>query len=248
MAKKRPNRKSTNRKAPRPAISWLKLPALPRGVARAILFVLIFANTAMAYLAVTSAASYYVRFVYFCASNSCSTARTSSTVNTYGSQVQSWYTGKVGKSFPRATTYKIVGQHTASYYYTHGTNGYPSGTGYSTERTYYNVYNELVARGWINSYSKVVVVLGFRSMANCGVGGGNFALSDPQKGCASIQQSVLAHELGHTFLKSSSADHTTNSDYNFMHAPLACNGKTLSYCTMYSSQRTTISSRPWFNN
>lgn len=218
-----------------------RLPELPVPLARAIIFVLFFANIGVAYLLFSQAGTYNVRFVYFCASNACSGSYSASTLNTSAGQIQTWYGQKLGKTFTRLTTVKVVGSQPASYYY--------GGGSYNSVNTYNNVYKDLSAKGYINSNTKVVVQLGFRSMANCGIASydGPLALADPQKGCSSIQASVLAHELGHSFrLATTSSMHRT--DGTLMHEPLACNGAVISSCTLNSSDRSWLlgSRAYWF--
>src|SRR5690606_37381033 len=92
---------------------------------------------------------------------------------------------------------------------------------------------------------KTVVMLGFRSMNSCGVGSGPVAVADPNHGCSNIKSAVLAHELGHTLLTSSDADHT--KDGSLMHAPLACNGKPLASCSLNTPHRNAIAANKWMN-
>jgi hypothetical protein len=224
----------------------LHLPTLPVTVARALIFILFFANAGVAYVLAAQAATYNVRFIYFCSATQCSTNDSYSELNTYAGQIQTWYGQKTGKTFTRLSTIKITGSYASSHY---------NGGSYNSNNTYYSVYDELATKKdsygtpYINSTTKTVVLLGFHSMANCGLGGGAMAIVDPASNswCAAHIPSSLAHELGHTLLNSSTSDHTYNSDYNLMHADDACNSAALSSCTLYSSQKTTILSRPWLN-
>ncbi len=232
------NKKSSNggaRKS-RPPIPWLKVPVIPEKLVKKLFFVLLFANIGMYYLFVSNAATSSVRFVLFCSTDSCNS--NTSVLDGLSNEVQSWYTSKVGKSFNKLPTITVTGSQPAGFY--------SNNTGGDTVTTYNRVRDDLSSKGYIDADTKTVVMLGFKSLSNCGVGSGSLAITDPTHGCSNIKASVLAHELGHTLLSSTNADHT--SDGSLMHAPLACNGAQLSSCALNASHSSSINSSPWFNS
>ena len=239
MAQKKISKNRNTKQANLPFL--FRLPEVPVALARFLIFILVFANIGMAYLYFSQAATYNVRFVLFCATDSCSGSV--STLDGYRGSVRSWYGGKLGRTFTSLSTIKVTGSHNAAYY--------SGGSRSDTVKTWNNVYADLNAKGYINTYTKTVVQLGFRSMGNCGVGSydGTLAISDPFKGCSSIQPSVLAHELGHTFKLAGTSD-MHRYDGTLMNAPLACNGATLSNCALNSTDRSWLLNNRayWFPN
>jgi hypothetical protein len=115
----------------------------------------------------------------------------------------------------------------------------------------YRTYNALLSEPNLQPYfagnSKVVVVLGFRALNNCGVGAGQLGIVDPFKGCANIKSAVMAHELGHTFdFPGNCADGLHVCDGTLMHYPVACNGKALGNCVLRSDHKSVAYNSPWF--
>jgi hypothetical protein len=137
------------------------------------------------------------------------------------------------------TTKKIIGTHSASYY--------RGGGSVSADRTFNGLLHETSLQ---EPYVKVVVILGFKSMDHCGAGadessyvpGWGLAVIDPFRGCQTFQNSVYAHELGHTF----GLGHT--NDGTLMQSGTDCNGRTLSSCVLNSSQRSWLlqNRKSWF--
>ena len=239
MAQKKISKNRNTKQANLPFL--FRLPEMPVALARFLIFILVFANIGMAYLYFSQAATYNVRFILFCATDSCSGSV--STLDGYRSNVRSWYGGKLGRTFTSLSTIKVTGSHNAAYY--------SGGSRSDTVKTWNNVYADLNAKGYINTYTKTVVQLGFRSMGNCGVGSydGTLAISDPFKGCSSIQPSGLAHERGHTFKLAGTSD-MHRYDGTLMNAPLACNGNALSSCALNSTDRSWLLNNRayWFPN
>lgn len=228
-------------KTAKPAISWLKIPIIPVNYARILLFSLLFAIVGVSSLIASEAAvPYTVKYIYFCSSANNCTSNSTANVDSKGNAIRTYYINQLGKKFDKTSTIGVVGQRSASYY----------GAGsYSTANTYYNVLNELNARGIIpdkspSSHVKYAVVMGFHSMSHCGVGSGPIAFVDPYR-CSSWWPTGLAHEMGHTWLTSSNSDH--RSDGTLMNAPAACNTKALTSCSIYSGQKTKMRGQPWFH-
>lgn len=223
-------------------IMWLKLPILPNKIAKPLAFALVFANIGVFLLLKSHAATYSVQFVYFCASDACDTQWNQGTVDLHANEIKSWYRQKVGKEFNKLPTLFVRGSGSARYYTSNTSFG---GDG-ATARTYYNIANDQAMKNIMSSNIKTVVMLGFKSMSNCGVASGSLAISDPTYACKEIQPTVLAHELGHTLLSSSNNDHTT--DRTLMHQPLACSGSPLARCELNSTHKNIMENSAWFNS
>ena len=243
--------KARNKNKTKPAISWLRLPTFRDKTAKLLIFVLLFANIGLYQLVSSNAATYSVRFIYFCASDKCNSNYSTSSVDNYGNQVKSWYGGKLGRTFTKISTIKITGSHPASYY----TGGYDYTTDTrATDQTILRIRQELINRNLGSAYTKNMVMIGFRSMHNCGVGSVNdiIAVSDPQKGCSSIQPTVMGQELAHTWgvAAGSGTSGYHRTDGSVMNAPLACNGNTLSNCALNSADRSFLLNNRivWFPN
>lgn len=203
-------------------------------VARMIILLLVFMNLGMIFVVASHADAYTTRTILFCSSDQCSGDLNA--LNNSAVSAQVWYGKNTGRTFSRLTAEIVRGDQPASYY----------GAGsYSTSETYWRIHSELSRKGLINGTTKAIVQLGFRSMSNCGVAegvGGRMALADPFKGCSNIQDSVIAHEIGHTLF---GTNHV--SDGTLMHAPLACNGNNLSNCRIQSGQAPMVNNSPWMN-
>ncbi len=209
--------------------------AISSKAARMLIVTLILTNIGMAFVISSFAESAYLtRTILFCAQDQCGGSLTD--LNNASVSAQVWYGKNTGRTFARLNAEIVRGDQNASYY----------GAGkLSTNETYWRIHSELSRKGYINSNTKAIVQLGFRSMSNCGVAegvGGRLALSDPFKGCGNIQESVIAHELGHTMF---GTGHT--SDGTLMHAPLACSGNVLANCRIQAGQAALVNNSPWMN-
>lgn len=203
--------------------------------ARMIILTLVFMNLGMIFVVASYANSAYTtRTILFCAQDQCGGSLTD--LNNASVSAQVWYGKNTGRTFARQTAELIRGDQKASYY----------GAGsLSTAETYWRIHSELSRKGYINGNTKAIVQLGFRSMSNCGVAegvGGRMALVDPFKGCSNIQDSVIAHEIGHTLF---GTNHV--GDGTLMHAPLACNGNALSNCRVQGGVAPMVNNSPWMN-
>lgn len=210
---------------------------------RMLIFALLIAIVGVVGLTMSRAASQHkVRFVMFCAEG-CDSTVTETQLNSYATEVQNWYKDKVGKTFELLPTKTFHASKVRSYY--SKDNGFTKVAGYNytcnadaTTNTFCNLGNE---PGLLENDVKVVVMLNFKSMANCGVGSGPLAISDPVYGCKAAQGAVLAHEFGHAL----GLAHTT--DGTLMHTPYACNGTAFGSCGINANQKQQLQSNEWLN-
>ncbi|MDL2363095.1 MAG: hypothetical protein QFB86_01785 [Patescibacteria group bacterium] len=223
----------------------LQLPSLfriRRKTLRLLIFILLFANVGLATALSSHAATpRMVRVVIFCANDKCDNSIYTSTVLNRTKVVQSFYKDQLnnGRTFRLDTTVKkIYGSHPASWY--------PRGTDTSADAPTINTFNNIYYKEANINLSdpdvKTIVVLGFKSLNHCGVGAGGLAIADPSYGCSSYQNSVYAHELGHTF----GLDHLTDGTVMSLNA---CNGNTLGRCKFASSSLSylrNVTSQTWF--
>ncbi len=248
------NKKTTNVKVNKVARKSAPLSSMSLFQLRLGIFAMAFAILGIWTYIFASAATYNVRFVFFCgvdtSTDTCSGSVTS--VNSTASTVRSFYGRALGvnETFTLLPTVFVRGTHSTAYY--------NDGSSDASNNTIMNIYNDPNMQPYLNSTTKVMVILGFTSMANCGIGGNvngeGIGVFDPLQvkssgwHCSSMGAAGIAHELGHTFLASSSADHT--GDQRLMDTARACNYD-ISTCTITQTsaqpQRTTIAGRPWIN-
>jgi hypothetical protein len=222
-----------------------------RKFVRTSIFVTIFALIGVYGLVMShAAATPSVRFVLFCAQDKCS--GNVSTVRFRGHQVQNWYKSQLGAghTFHMMNTIKVTGSHNAAWY-----SGGNSSVDGSTTNTIARIYKNEASK-LHETNVKTVVVLGFPSMGHCGVtySGEWLSVIDPQSyvlaghDCRTYQNSVYAHELGHTF-NLARIGGNERADGTVMDGN-ACSGKTLGHCSMNSTDRSYLlnSQSSWFPN
>lgn len=203
---------------------------MARSKVRRAIFIATFALVGVAGLYFSQAATQpSVRYVIFCATDSCNYGLTTATVQDRAIGVRNWYKSKLGddRTFRLLQTKRVTGSHTASWY----RNGASVGDAGS-------MIDKLARESVLKEKNvKVVAILGFKGMNRCGVGyiPGPLAVVDPTNtDCATYQNSVYGHELGHLF----GLNHTT--DGTLMNQPAACSAKTLAYCSLNSNQRSSL--------
>jgi hypothetical protein len=207
-------------------------------VAKLVIVILTFSNLGVYFIASSSALeTYRVRYIVFC------------TVDTYCPGVQSWYnTGLevkkwyflrsgVGRTYTMAPPVIVVGNLKST--------EYSKGSSWSAaQNTYNKVFWELLAKGYIDSATKGVVMFPFKTMEHCGATGGQLALVDPNSNswCSPNLYSLTAHELGHSL----GFNHV--SDGTLMHSPEACNSKAFWDCVLNSNHRSMLQNSPYLNS
>ncbi len=178
-----------------------------------------------------------VNFVLLCPPTGYSCSGSTTTLSSYASTIRSWYQGKLGGGHTFVLRSVVLRRtpYAPSYYYVGNTGSYQT----TTDRL-------AAAIGTQNDSSnpiKTVVMMGFHVFNHCGVSaeGGAMAVGDPVYGCSSNEATVLAHELGHSFNLAHNGNYPGDplhrSDGSLMNAPYACNGSSLSYCALNSTDR-----------
>lgn len=230
--------KKTNNKKSSNIIPRLKMASKK---ARMLILILIFVNYGAYFTILSYADAYSVQFILFCGSGPGECVGDVNQLDLDAGTVNVWYGVQTGQTFTRQPTILVNGERSASYY--------RGGSATNTATTHSRLYEELSRRGILTTTTRIVVRMGFPSMVNCGVADvpdGLLAIADPfARGglCANIQDSVMAHELGHTILGGS---HTSGG--NLMAAPLACNGVVLNSCdNLTEAQKNVFRASPWFN-
>lgn len=192
-----------------------------------------------------------VRFVLFCAVDSCNGDL--GQLDGIAHNIQGWYSQQVGgKTFPLLPTVRVTGNKTVAQYETCSPRGCEPDKG-ALGFIFYNLEDEPGVR---SQDQDTVVLLGFNTHSNvCGLGAGDLAVVDdgPEaNGGRCYLDAALAHEVGHTFLTGlpmvageNSQGHTTDST---LMNPIVCVGKPLSQCSLNANQANVIfSSSPYFN-
>lgn len=176
-----------------------------------------------------AANNYTVRFVLFCV-DKCSNSTT--TLDKYAKEVQSYYQKQLGKTFTLEKTTSFVATKTLKEYLCYKNT--------SCSNQLLSVHNYIQSSSLNSATKKTVAYLDFRAgNTYCGYGGGSIATINRGASGCSNPGAVMAHELGHVY----GLGHTTDSS-NIMYAQCLY---TKGYgCSFNSSQKSSIQKSPWF--
>ncbi len=181
-----------------------------------------------------------VRPILFCASDGCSGSV--STVQSRAGIARAWYQRELGTTFSLLKAQRVTSPHSSAYF-RYGNSHSEAEVAEITRR----ILAEPGIKEWTGSTTnprKLLIIVGFDSITRCGatIPGRNAIVSQQRSdpNCANRQATIYAHELGHGFGLSPTADYH-RTDGSLMHTPYACNAnKTLDACHLNSGDKAAL--------